>query len=398
MTANSKISSSKSIPPVNTSTTNSKLTHDTSVSSKKPPKCSTAAPVPRSSARLAAKHQALASVMRDTKTTKTKETLTRPNTSTGRNKSSVVSTSTSTVKTAHTQPTANKKQATANAARQHSSISRPGRNTITNTKTASSKSGVATNKKMPAKTQTKVCDKRTTRSATSRAMSSKSSQVNKEPIMKSKKSKNSQHKNITKENNLKEEEMDHSSEMPDEPPTPTKRSYVPVHPSPLLKRHVAPVRRETVFLPPYVNDPAWKPGAFQDSNANSFSSDPNFDDVFSKKAFSPFHFTATQNVPENDVPFSYTPEPQQCQFVFKPLPKLNYDNSVTTSSSETASATSDAELTDPPAKKRRRESKRCSKRLERVPIRNDNLNGSSNSESTQSAESQGETPMTSGEF
>lgn len=241
----------------------------------------------------------------------------------------------------------------------------------------------ATARKVPAKTQVNSNERRvTTRSVASKASSSKNSAEIKKGSISKTKGKTS-HKTVAK----KVEETDNA--MPVDPPTtPKKNTYAPIHPSPLLKRQVAPVRRETVYVPQFVNEPAWIPGAHQTMNFTS--GDPNFDEAF-KSSFSPFRFTAVSQKQEK---YSPTPPQQQQQFVFeiKSLPKLNYD---------TLDAEPSQMVASPPARKRRRSSRRCSRRLEAVtPLIVDSLEESSEgkSEETCSTESQVEEETTTGKF
>lgn len=73
-------------------------------------------------------------------------------------------------------------------------------------------------------------------------------------------------------------------------PVTPKKSYQPVHPSPLLKCHSATRQQEMLQQEPvseYVNDPAWITGAPAPDDASV----PSFDNVFGA-SFSPFQFTA----------------------------------------------------------------------------------------------------------
>jgi hypothetical protein len=211
-------------------------------------------------------------------------------------------------------------------------------------------------RKLPSKTQENSNERRVT--TRSKASSSKGSgEVKRGSTSKTKTNRKTEVKKV--------EETD--SDMPvDSPTTPKKGSYAPIHPSPLLKRQVAPVRRETVYVPQFVNEPAWIPGTQQSVNFTS-GSDPNFDEAF-KASFSPFRFTAMTQPSEK---FSPTPsqQPQQQQFILElksPL-KLKYD---TPSSSQSETKVADTELSQsvasPPARKRRRSSRRCSGRLDAV--------------------------------
>ena len=267
-----------------------------------------------------------------------------------------------------------------------------GRSSTSDVKGAASTKAVA--RKLPSKAQENSSERRvTTRSVASKASSSKSSvKVKKGSVSKTK----TNHKTGAK----RVEETD--SNMPVDPPTtPKKNSYTPIHPSPLLKRQVAPIRRETVYVPQFVNEPAWIPGAQQ--SVNFTSSDPNFDEAF-KSSFSPFRFTA---VSQQSDKFSPTPsqQPQQQQFVLdlKSPIKFSYD---TSSSSLSERELTDAELSQsvasPPARKRRRSSRRCSRRLEAVvPLivnvdSQEESTSESKSEETCSAESQVEEGTTTG--
>ena len=242
-----------------------------------------------------------------------------------------------------------------------------------------------TARKVPAKTQVSNNERRvTTRSVASKASSAKNSmEVKKGSVSKTKGKTN-------RKTDSKKVETD--NDIPVElPTTPKKNSYTPIHPSPLLTRQVAPVRRETVYMPQFVNEPAWVPGAHQ--NVNFTGSNPNFDEAFKSSSFSPFRFTAVSQKPDK---FSPTPpqQPQQRQFVFelKSPPKLNYNTSDSKLSQVVAS---------PQARKRRRSSRRCSRRLEAVaPLIVDSLEESSNgkSEETCSTESQVEEGTTTGKF
>ena len=73
-------------------------------------------------------------------------------------------------------------------------------------------------------------------------------------------------------------------------PTTPKKSYQPVHPSPLLHcRSASKLRREAIYVPESmsVNDPAWIPGA----SAPEVEDKLGFEDAFGA-TFSPFRFTA----------------------------------------------------------------------------------------------------------
>ena len=335
---------------------------------------------PRSSARLAAKHQTVASVVRDTV----------PSSSRAMSKSQT-----------STQVGKNKKQGVGIATKPPAGTK--GRNAVPVSKSITAKAVAPVTKKIPAKTQKIVNDgKRSTRSATSGSTTStKSSGVAKKSTSKNGKSKNSPKNKTTNAGETiieMVENVDEGSEDPAEPPTPTKRSYMPVHPSPLLKRQVAPVRRETMFMQPLVNDPAWIPGAFRDDGTDVSALIPDFDEAFETESFSPFRFTAAQLVQSGSA-FSYSPEPQQCQFVFKPGPasKLNYDDYGTTSSAteiDSSDTGMNQETDDPPAKKRHHNSKRRSRKLEEIlPMIVDNVNSDSeNGSNTTNAESTEEDP------
>ena len=245
-------------------------------------------------------------------------------------------------------------------------------------------------RKLPSKTQENSSERRVT--TRSKASSSKSSvEVKKGSVSKTKTNRKAGAKRV--------EETD--SNMPVDPPTtPKKNSYTPIHPSPLLKRQVAPIRRETVYMPQFVNEPAWIPGAQQ--SVNFTSSDPNFDEAF-KSSFSPFRFTA---VSQQSDKFSPTPsqQPQQQQFVFElksPI-KFSYD---TSSSSLSEREQTDAEfgqsVASPPARKRCRSSRRCSRRLEAmaplvVSVSSQEESSECKSEEACSAESQVEEGTTTG--
>ena len=281
-------------------------------------------PPARSSARLAAKKQAVPSTVRNT--AKPRE----PQPSTSRQKST----------RPHTQPTST------GACKKPASTKPPitrGRKTVADEKGSHAGKKVTTAKS--------VNEKRTTKATTSKAPSTRSSdRVSKGKATKSKPS------DLKKEVPVQiADDVDQEDGMPAEPPTPTKRSYVPVHPSPLLKRRVAPVRRETVFMPQFVNDPAWIPGAVHETEA--LPAILNFDDAFEKASFSPFRFTATQS---NDVYFSPEVQPQQPQFVFQPLPQLEYDDDITGKTGSSSASKKGRRS----AKKRSRSSKRYSMRLE----------------------------------
>ena len=73
-------------------------------------------------------------------------------------------------------------------------------------------------------------------------------------------------------------------------PVTPKKSYQPVHPSPLLKCHSATRQEAMLQQEPvleYINDPAWITGAPVPDDASK----PSFDSVFDT-SFSPFQFTA----------------------------------------------------------------------------------------------------------
>ena len=314
----------------------------TSTQAKKPVKKANTGPS-RSSARLAAKQPASTSGAQklSATTTTTRKNASAPEPAKPRTK--VQQTTTGSKKTTTTaKPPVNR--------------DRGGKNDVKGA--ASTK---ATVRKLPSKTQESSNERHvTTRSAASKASASKSSGVVKRGSASKSKS---NHKTEVK----MVEETD--SDMPVDPPTtPKKSSYAPVHPSPLLKRQVAPVRRETVYVPQFVNEPAWIPGAQQSVNFTS-SSDPNFDEAF-KASFSPFRFTAVTQPSEK---FSPTPlqQPQYQQFVLElksPL-KLSYDTTSSSSQSETELAGApelSQAVASPPARKRRRSSRRCSRRLDTV--------------------------------
>ena len=240
----------------------------------------------------------------------------------------------------------------------------------------SNKAAAPIRRKVSAKTQGTANERQlTTRSVASKISSTKNSKVKKGSVTKTKSKAN-------RKTEAKVDDVD-SNESPDPPTTPKQNSYIPVHPSPLLKSQVAPVRRETVYMPQFVNEPAWIPGVCQ--NVNFTAGDPNFDDAFTTASFSPFRFTA---VPQQLGTFgSFSPkQPQQHQFVFEPPPaKLNYDIP------ESMDAELSQTVASPPARKRRRSSRRCSRRIEVVtPTVVDSLGESSESKSeedTCSAES-----------
>ena len=373
-------------------TTSSKPTPD-AIGVRKTAKSKTAPP-PRLSARLAAKHQAVASIIHDT--SRTREPLTRP---VSKNSSSVASTS--------TKPPARARQTTTskNQGDPKPPVTRnvQGRNAATNVKSAPSKAVAPVSRKTTKDMQKSVSEKHTTRSASSKTTTTKRSEVNKKNST-SKGPSSTQNKASRKVKAHVEEEGEGlgNDKKADEPPTPTKHSYVPVHPSPLLKRQVAPVRRETVFMPQFVNDPAWIPGAC-DFNAASHAMEPNFDEAFQTASFSPFRFTAAPSIVDSSN-VSNSSESQQSQFVFKPLSQLSYDD-ISTSSSEmdSCNAGSNQEAVNPPAPKRRRNSRRCSRRLEIVSPRVKRVESSSESESsstegTHTQESQEGTTSASGKL
>ncbi len=106
--------------------------------------------------------------------------------------------------------------------------------------------------------------------------------------------------------------------MQNEVPIPTtpKKSYKPVHPSPLLHcRSASKQRREAIYDPEsmYVNDPAWIPGA----SAPEVAQKPTFEEAFNAN-FSPFHFTAGSDS-DRGTQFEFTfrmtadPEPNSNQ-------------------------------------------------------------------------------------
>ena len=316
--------------------TSSTATSSTSTQAKKAAKKASAGPS-RSSARLAAKQPASTSVAQKSATT-TRKTTKAPEPAKPRTKIQQTAGSKKTVSAA--KPPVNK-----------------GRSGVNDGKGAASTKAAA--RKLSTKTQENSNERRvTTRSVSSKASANKSSvEVKRGSVSKTKTNRKTEAKKV--------EETD-SNMSTDPPTTPKKNSYVPIHPSPLLQRQVAPVRRETVYVPQFVNEPAWIPQAQQSVNFTSNSSDPNFDEAF-KSSFSPFRFTAVSQ--QQSDKFSPTPSqlPQHQQFVLElnsPI-KLSYD--ISSSSSQSEKELADAEsVASPPARKRRRSSRRCSRRLEAV--------------------------------
>ena len=315
---------------------------------------------PRSSARLAAKHQTVTSIIRDT--TKAREPLTRPQSnSNGTNSSKASGVATNLI--------LNRNQ--------------PVRNVAQSAKSTTSKAAPPVSRKTPATVQKSTSEKRTTRSATSKPTATKKSKViDKESTSASRSRKKKETQGHKSGPSVEVEELDKGIYKRAEPPTPPKHSYVPVHPSPLLKRQVAPIRRETVYVPQFISDPAWIPGALQDASLNSLDPEPNFEEAF-KTTFSPFHFSAAPSIQYNSF------SPQQSQFVFRPVSKFNCDD-ITTSSSASEMESSDTASTQEvaPTSKRRRNSRRCSMRLapRAVLMENSSDTESSHTESTQSTE------------
>lgn len=368
----------KAAPPAavkkSTLSTSSTTTSSTSTQAKKPVKKPCTGPS-RSSARLAAKQpKSTNGAQKTSTTTTTRKNTSAPEPAKPRTKAQQTAESKKTTTTA--KPPVNR-----------------GRSGKSDVKGAASTK--VTVRKLPSKARKNSNEKRvTTRSAASKASASKNSGgVKRGSAPKTK----TNHKMEVK----KVEETD--SDMPiDLPTTPKKSSYAPVHPSPLLKRQVAPVRRETVYVPQFVNEPAWIPGAQQSVNFTS-GSDPNFDEAF-KASFSPFRFTAVTQLSEK---FSPTPlqQPQQQQFVLElksPL-KLSYDTTSSQSETELAGAPELSQgVASPPARKRRRSSRRCSRRLDAMAPLVVNVHSqeesseSKSGEETCSTESQMEEGITTG--
>ena len=86
-------------------------------------------------------------------------------------------------------------------------------------------------------------------------------------------------------------------------PTTPKKTYEPVHPSPLLNCRSASRTHVMVYNPmeEFVDEPAWIPGAQQPQTQTT--ANPNFESVFGSN-FSPFKFTAGSS-PSKDFQFDF---------------------------------------------------------------------------------------------
>ena len=356
----------------------------------------TTAPPQRSSARLAAKHQVATSTVpnpTNTRATRAQQAASRS----GKNPGTQDSTK---PRTRTQQAATSKKTGVPSVAKPQATRARQSQKAVSDVKSLSTKAVAPVNRKTSAKPQKSAGEKRTTRSTASKPTSTKTSEITKSSVSKSRKSKDTK----KTEDHDKVEEVENSE--PVNPPTTPKQSYVPVHPSPLLKSQVAPLRKAIVYMPGFtVSDPAWIPGALQDTD--SAANDPNFDEAFKTSSFSPFRFTAVQDWVSHS-PISQ--QQQQQQFVFKPLSSLRHADSgngiIVASQNGSTDAESNWELASPPEPKRRRSSRRCSRRLEIVaPLimdclssSEDSESGSSNTEDTQSTESQKEEAVNHGMF